>query len=219
MATFTILLLGITALLSAIIVLTVVVLRQRATQRDAKFRLRWRPRLASGPNLMLWSATLSEVVTRRILALRRTKRTAATLAREILGLASFAIQHHLPCVDKGIEFTDCRDRVPSRIGVTPPEILAIADEIRRDATVARQIHNRAKRNALLLARDSADEKLKSLECPLRNREGACVAGRFCPLPCRTTCQLASELQPQDAAVLQGVARDIRLVLRSVCCEA
>jgi hypothetical protein len=209
MANFTMLLLGSTVLLSAIIVLTVIAVRKRATQRrDAKFRLRWRPHLASGPKLLLWSARLSEVVTRRILALRRTKRTATTLAREILGLSSFAIQH-LPCVDKDVDITDCRDRIPSRIGVTPPEILAIADEIRLDAPVARRIHDRAHINTLLLARHRGDEMFKLLVCPLRTSEGACAAGRLCPLQCRTTCQLTSAVQPQDAAALQGVARDIR----------
>jgi hypothetical protein len=199
---------SILSLLAAIAAITVTAIRKRRQARHSSIsRAVWRPPVGSGLKIMLWGAKVSELVTRKILAGRRTKATANNLAQEMLAGASFAIQH-LPHVDKDIDVTDCRSRVFHRIGVTPPEILAVADEIRRDPKEAQRIHDLAAINADLLTRHPGTEMHTSLVCPLRTNEGNCTARHLCPLHCRTSCSLTSGLEPADAAVVQQVASDL-----------
>lgn len=168
----------------------------------------WLPPVASGAKLLVWSADLAEQIANRILSSRRTKSLPADLANQVIGGAGFAITH-LPTMDRQLDFTDCRNRKFTRIGVTPPEVLAIADMIRPNKLEAARIHDIAIRNSKRLASESDERELAhSLSCPLRSQQGTCLASGLCPLHCRVTCDLTDRVEPQHQRTLEDVSCDI-----------
>ena len=190
------------------VVLSLVVANGRSTRRKHDRRRQWLPPVVSGARLVEWGLNVSEAVTQKLLTKRRTSDTARKVANEVLCGTQFAI-NHLPSMGLAEIGPDCRERSFRRIGVTAPEVLAIADMIRSDRQEAKRIHDIAEFNAERLAETGCENTSATpLACPLRTKEGGCIAGSFCPLHCRAVCHLTDELMPGNARILEDVARDL-----------
>lgn len=162
-----------------------------AERREAAGR--WRPPFLRGADLFAWAKETAERMVGIRLAKGQTAGTPVTLAAEIqqgatramLPLAAEAdIERRVPCPDKG----------QGMIGVTVPEVLEIADYIRRTATHAerKRIHafalenaQNALENAQKMA-DLDDTQISAAEtpCPLQGDDRVCCVYSARPLRCR-----------------------------------
>lgn len=168
---------------------------------------RWRPPIASGPQLMRWGTKVSESVTKKLLSQRRTKTTPTRLALELMTGTTFAMRH-VPHLNTETNDDQCPDYSCGRIGITAPEVLAIADQIRSDPAEAKRIREIAITNMRRLAEHVSDESDVPLVCPLRTNEGTCAAYALRPIHCRGICRPAAAVSPQDARILEDLARDL-----------
>jgi Fe-S-cluster containining protein len=178
-------------------------------RRAAIDRLRrWRPPIARPAELMAWATKVSETVTKRWLARDNSNANPASLAQEVLTGASYAI-HHVPLLGIDGESDDCRNRDLCRMGVTAPEVLAIADHLRNNLVEADRIRCMAAENARVL--DAAEPEKRSkmfLPCPLLTPNGHCATFAIRPLHCRARCHFPEMDSRQDAKVLEDAAREL-----------
>jgi hypothetical protein len=171
-------------------------------------RLRWRPPIASGPELKAWAAKMTESVTQKLLSQRRTKSTPTRLAEEVLSGASFAVQH-LPHLATNADQGRCPNRDVGQLGVTAPEVLAIADKLRVNPVEVNRVRDLTVKNMRLLAEsDSHTKESPTLVCPLLTSEGDCAACGLRPVHCRTKCHLCGLLPQADAETLEEAARQL-----------
>jgi hypothetical protein len=196
----------------AVIGLVVVVWRV-AARREMKERTkvenrwRWTPPIASGARLILWGAEVAEAIARKVLHRKPTRQLPTEIASEILTGTGFAIRH-LPFMDSQFDFGDCRHRRFRRVGVTAPEVLAIADKIRSDELQSRRIHDLALENVRRLSEGGDGRFAHGMTCPLRTDAGGCLAGSLCPLQCRAHCDLTDTVDPEHVKTLESVSRDV-----------
>jgi hypothetical protein len=163
--------------------------------------------VAGGPQLRVWAEKVSRAVTQKILSRSRSRRVPVQLAEEILAGADYAI-NHVPNLGVDVFGQRCRNREACRMAVTAPEALAIADEIRGDLAVVRQVRELATQNLRDLARCDGDDAIHSLPCPLLTEAGKCAAFRARPLPCRSRCHLMGYASEEDAAILESIGREL-----------
>jgi Fe-S-cluster containining protein len=155
-----------------------------AERREAASR--WRPPFLRGADLFGWAKETAQRMVGFRLAKEQTAGTPVKLAAEIqegatramLPLAAEAdIVRRVPCPDEG----------QGMIGVTVPEVLEIADYIRRTATHAerKRIHALARENARQMANPD-DTQISGAEtpCPLQGDDRVCCVYSARPLRCR-----------------------------------
>lgn len=148
---------------------------------------RWRPPLATPTELKRWAAEVAEGITRKFLGQKREAETPVKLVEELLHGATFAI-NHVPHVGVASQDRHCETAQRETIGVTIPEVLAIADRLRGRREVARRVHDLAAANVDKSGEDvpkawSASE----LPCPLLGADGSCESYPVRPLQCRAHC--------------------------------
>lgn len=173
---------------------------------------RWRPPLAHVDELKSWAAETAESITRKWLTKGRTSSTLKELLAELLHGATFAI-NHVPHVGLDINDPDCGSGRHEMIGVTAPEALAIADQIRGNRREALRVHNLATANAKSSAPMSrTDYATAQFMCPLFTADGKCAAFPLRPLQCRATCELCRGENdghvPADRTSLAEVAQSV-----------
>ncbi|MFQ5730529.1 MAG: YkgJ family cysteine cluster protein [Planctomycetaceae bacterium] len=123
------------------------------------------------------------------LSRRRTAKTATELANELHEGATAAINQD----DGPGRQVSCPANCHARIAVTPPEVLGIADYLRKSTPPdeLHRIHDRAAANCRQFAamdrRQSAGEDVR---CPLLDDRDACRAFPARPIRCRGWCPAA-----------------------------
>jgi len=154
---------------------------------------KWQPPLVTGDQLLTWAASVARATASKQLLAPRTKHTAKQLANAIYKGSAYAISQSPDSVAQPKpNCPSCRNRM---IGVTAPEALAIADEIRRTRPKleARRIRNRAAENAEAVASlDHEQYEQAHIVCPLLGKDDSCVAFDARPLHCRGWCLFSGE---------------------------
>ena len=152
---------------------------------EAKRVLNWRPPFMRGPALRSWAVSSAEALAQNRLRGKRSADMAVHLAQEVeegavhamLPLASPAeLERIVPCPSAG----------QGRVGLTAPEVLAVADELRRHSSPAdvERIHRQAADNAKALAQSTRDAQPAALRCPLQGADRVCRTFGVRPLGCR-----------------------------------
>jgi hypothetical protein len=186
---FAILLLGVLIALLVLSVLALFVFVDVAFADPAKAYgsvRQWQPPFMCGKELRSWAARMAYSATNKWLAKARSKTTAVSLAAEVSEGASYAIaQSQTTLPQLAPHCPSCRQH---RIGVTPPEALAIAATIRSTLSKhqVRRIREQLAQNAESLAGLSPDQYEQSnITCPLWDGESSCLAFKARPLHCRS----------------------------------
>lgn len=189
---------------------------------------RWQPPLARGNDLLAWAAGMANTAATKKLKQPLGKETARELAKEIYEGSSYAIARSPSAVHQlKPRCTSCRHRM---IGVTAPEALAIADELRttQGKREVKRIHDLAAANAAASAGlDHEQYQQAQFECPLRTADSTCVVYDARPIRCRGWCPPASEesslpvangkcglRDPHADAVGRGAEQGLALALES-----
>ncbi|MDO8543669.1 MAG: hypothetical protein Q7S40_24780 [Opitutaceae bacterium] len=146
----------------------------------------WRPPFVHGDPLRQWAATTAEELARNRLAAERTAATAVQLARE---LEERAVDAMLPLARQAEleRIVPCPETGQGMIGLTAPEALAIAADLRQNRSHVEQqrIHDLATANSKAIAsRTRGDTALPPLPCPLQGEDNVCCAYAARPLRCR-----------------------------------
>jgi Fe-S-cluster containining protein len=146
----------------------------------------WRPPFARGEELLRWARETTARLVGRRLAQGRTASTPAKLAAD---LHAGATQAMLPLSSqweaKGT--VACPEEGQGMVGVTAPEVIEIADYLRRNFPKAewQRIHDLACQNALRLAPlDQARFDEAQTLCPLQGADHVCCVYEARPLRCR-----------------------------------
>ena len=151
-----------------------------------EFFLTWRLPVLRGEALRNWAATTVEQLTLNRMTGKRTGVATVQLATEV---EEGAVHAMLPLA-RPAEFeriVECRENGQERIGVTAPEVLAIAADLskKRSRTEQAQIHDFAVENAeRISSREHGGSDLPSLPCPLLGEDRVCYAYAARPLRCR-----------------------------------
>lgn len=164
----------------------VLLLPKSFLSKPAMAALKWLPPLLRGDALREWAASTAERLARERLAGERTSETATKLAADI---EAGAMRAMLPRavgteIDRVIA---CPEVGQGLVGVTAPEVLAIAEHIRKNLPRAEQerIHSIAAANAKrLTAQTPAGGCSAVLECPLQGHDHVCCVYAERPLRCR-----------------------------------
>ena len=153
----------------------------------------WRPPLVRDDELFAWATETASTATARQLAGPRTEDTAKQLVAEIYEGSMVAIaQAPDAAVQSEPNCPSCRHRM---IGVTPPEALVIAEEIRstKSRREVRRIHDRAARNAAKVAgMDHERYEQDRVTCPLLDKDDSCAVFGVRPMRCRGWCLVSGE---------------------------
>ncbi|MBI1900657.1 MAG: hypothetical protein HYS13_06045 [Planctomycetia bacterium] len=145
--------------------------------------------LLSGGALRRWAEDKAREVVAKHARRPRTAEMPIALAHEIEGLASRVIDESLQRGPRG-RSAQCASSGRDAIAASAPEVLAIADDLRRH--VSRRelaaIRSRAERNA---DRSAAEDALRgeagSPGCPLLSQHGCCLTNESRPIYCRGRC--------------------------------
>ena len=153
---------------------------------QAKTILTWRPPFMRGEALRNWAAATVEELALNRMAGKRTGETAVQLATEVEEGAVLAM---LPLARPAEleRIVGCPENGQGTIGVTAPEALAIAADLRkhRSRTEQKKIHDLAVGNAeKISSREHGGRDLPSLPCPLLGEDRVCYAYSARPLRCR-----------------------------------
>ena len=171
-------------------------------------QLRWRTPITRYPKLRSWAAKVSESVTQKHLSQRLTKSTPTRLAEEVLQGTTFAIQQ-IPYLGIEAGRDACPNRNGGQLGVTVPEVLAIADKIRANPTESNRIHAAAIENIRLLAKnDRVEAEDPTIVCPLLTVNGDCAVCGLRPVHCRTSLHLCGVVPESNAETLEEAARQL-----------
>ncbi|MEO6788452.1 MAG: hypothetical protein ABI318_20195 [Chthoniobacteraceae bacterium] len=152
----------------------------------AKAVVKWLPPFMGGEALRNWAATMSERAARKRLAGKPTGATAGQLATEIEEIAMHAM---LPMAgNPDLErVVACPKEGQGMVGVTAPEVLQIADYIRKNKPPGEQkrIHDMAVENTRKLTfHAAATAELHPPPCPLQGKDHVCSVYANRPLRCR-----------------------------------
>lgn len=143
----------------------------------------WQAPLIRGRELLSWAAATARFATVEVLRRKRTATTATELASELHAGATTAInQEGTPDRQVG-----CPAYCHAMIAVTPPEVLGIADYVRKNRPLdeQRRIHDRAAANCRqLAATDRPHHAGEDVRCPLMDGRDACCAFPARPIRCR-----------------------------------
>lgn len=146
----------------------------------------WLPPFLSGEALRNWAfkATVTRVAKR--VEEGRDATLPERLAQDIESGASRAMAPHVEAVEHEPQ-VPCPEEGQGVIGLTAPEVLAIADDLRRNLSRSkvRQIRDLAAENALKSASLSMDQVAElGLSCPLQGADRVCCTFPRRPLACR-----------------------------------
>jgi len=153
---------------------------------SAKAALTWLPPFLRGEALQNWAATIAEQSTQECLADKKAGETGTRLATEVEEIAMHAM---LPLADPADleRVVACPEAGQGLVGVTAPEVLAIAAFIRKHKSRSEQnrIHELAVANAEIIAsRPCGDSGQASIPCALQGQNHVCCAYGVRPLRCR-----------------------------------
>jgi len=154
---------------------------------------KWQPPLVRGEQLLTWAANVARATAARRLRAPRSGKTARRLAAEIYAGASRAIEESPHAVRQSKP--NCPSCRHQRIGVTAPEVLAIADELRRTKSnkETQQIRNRVAENVKAAAGLNQEQYERAhIVCPLLDKENSCAAFDSRPLHCRGWCLFSGD---------------------------
>ncbi len=178
--------------------------------RPAIAVLNWLPPFLGGPALRDWAAATAENITRKRLAGKRTAQTACQLAAELEEGATRAM---LPLTEPGDlkRIVACPSTGQRRVGVTAPEVLAIAEHIRKSEsqTEQKRIHDVAAENARIIA-SSVTNDMKPVPCALQDPNHVCCAFANRPLHCRPLLAISLARQTANPEVLAASIPDLRV---------
>ncbi len=176
---------------------------------------KWQPPMVRGEQLLTWAASVARATAVRRLRAPRSGKTARRLAAEIYAGATRAIEESPHAVRQSKpSCPSCRHQM---IGVTAPEVLAIADELRRTRSnrETQHIRNRVAENAKAAAGLHQEQYERAhIVCPLLDRETSCAAFDSRPLHCRGWCLFSSEegdrclLEADDAGSVDSHAYNV-----------
>jgi Fe-S-cluster containining protein len=155
---------------------------------EARAVVTWRPPFMRGRALQQWAAATAEDLTRNRLSGKRTAWTAVHLAAEV---EEGSLHAMLPlAAEAELErVVVCPATGQGRVAVTAPEILAVADHIRRRLPKSEQtrIYTLAVENSKQLQsreREVTDASMAPLPCPLQDKDNVCCTYAVRPLHCR-----------------------------------
>jgi hypothetical protein len=172
------------ALLLLVVVAVVLFFPKSFLSEPAKAVLNWLPPFLGGAALRDWSATAAEQLAQKRLADKRTGETVSRLAMEMEEAAMHAM---LPLVEPADleRIVACPETGQGRVGVTAPEVLAIAAYIRKHKSRAEQkrIYELAVENAQKVGARSVGD-LTPYPCALQGPDHVCCAFARRPLRCR-----------------------------------
>lgn len=147
--------------------------------------LTWRPPFVSGEALRNWAAWATKDSVQRRLAGERTGQTAVRLARDVEDGAVHAMLPEAPPADLE-RVVPCPAEGQGVFGVTAPEVLAIAANLRQTRSRAeqRKISELAAENAKKLAALApGNGGAPPLPCPLQGENHICCTYAARPLHC------------------------------------
>jgi len=178
--------LSVCVLLLLLVVVAVLLFPDSALGPPAHAVLKWIPPFLGGKALRDWAATIAEQTARRRLAEKRTGETADRLVAEMEDAAMHAM---LPLAEREEleRIVPCPDTGQGRIGVTPPEAIAIAAYIRKHRSAAEQerILALAEANArTIAARVPGTGNPLPHPCALQGSDHVCCVYSERPLRCR-----------------------------------
>lgn len=226
------------ALLLALVLVAVKSFPKTLLGDPAKAVLNWLPPFLGGTALRDWAATTAEQLAQKRLAGKRTGDTAGLLAKEMEAAAMHAM---LPLLEAGDldRIVACPEAGQGRVGVTPPEAIAIAAHIRKNKSRADQkrIYDLAVVNAKKIASRSSDDSTPH-PCALQGPDHVCCTFALRPLRCRplhatsiakeASQRPASPPQPQPGApgaprheeiVAEGIEAGMTRALKSAGLDA
>lgn len=166
----------------------------------------WQPPLARDDELFSWATATASTATVRRLAGPRTSGTARQLVAEIYEGSMVAIAQAPGAAVRSEP--NCSNGRHGMVGLTPPEALVIAEEIRN--TKSRQeiwrIRDGAMRNADRTT-DMDHERFESagVTCPLLDENDSCAVFAVRPMHCRGWCLTSGE--DGDRCLLGNDSRD------------
>lgn len=168
---------------------------------------RWQPPLVRGDELLAWASDTAKAATASRLAGPRSRETAKQVATEIyIGMAC-AISHSPSAV--GPPKRGCPSCRHQRIGVTPPEALAIADAVHTNRAwrEAKRIRDRATRNTEAISGLGHEQYEQArVVCPLLLSDGCCAAFDARPVHCRGWCLLhGGDVEPDVLSLTRNGA--------------
>lgn len=142
-----------------------------------------------GAQLQRWAANAARKVVAKYRNQTKSPRMPVALAAELETEADVALkkageQLHATTA------SNCPNERPNRIGVTAPEALAIADELKHAASSAdvQIVHEIASLNARRARFILPEEYSQAgLACPLRTKNGQCLTFQSRPISCRRLC--------------------------------
>lgn len=165
----------------------------------AKTVLNWVPPFLGGQALQNWAATAAERLARKRLAGKRTAGTVCELADEMEAAAMHAMIPLAEQMDLERVVT-CPKTGQGRVGVTAPEVLAIAAHIRQEKSRSgqRRIYELAVGNAKQIA-SRAKGDTAPCPCALQGKDQVCCVFAHRPLRCRPlhAIVIANELGRHD----------------------
>lgn len=161
---------------------------ERDMAEEAKEISTWRPPFIHGATLRNWATTTAERLAGRRLQGQRNSETAVQLAKE---LEEGAGRTMLPLARQAEleRIVECPETGQGLIGVTAPEVLAVAAHLRQthSSSEMKRIYEMAAENAKVLAtQESAENQPHSppLPCPLQGQDRVCCVYETRPLRCR-----------------------------------
>ena len=186
--------------------------------RPAKAMAAWLPPFLGGDALRKWAATTAESLVRQQLSGERNSEVASRLAKAV---EEGAMRAMVPLADPAEldRVLACPETGQGRIGVTAPEVLAIADYLRKNKSPeeVRRIHELAVENAeAIAARAESERDQPPLPCPLQGKDHVCCVYSMRPLHCRplhAIC-LGMEMGHRDESGV-GLARHEQIVAQGV----
>ena len=154
----------------------------------------WQPPLDNNDTLAQWAARMAASVTTRQMSLTRSRTTATRIAHELYAGAADAMEQLRE------QEGQCSARCHEMIGVTAPEALAIADNLRTElggGDVARIRHTATENTAKTDGMNRVQYTEAQVTCPLLTNDGTCAAYPFRPLFCRTDCAVCGDEDPAE----------------------
>ena len=153
----------------------------------------WQPPMIRGEELCKWARQKAAAITKTWLEKPRRESTVLGLVNEISDGVTFAIARSEP--EKCCSNVSCPSCKQRRIGVTPPEVLAISHSIRTTLPkpIVQRIHDQSVRNAETVSNCNAEQyEQANITCPLWDRQKSCLVFASRPLHCRGCCKKSAQ---------------------------